>query len=201
MSDFFAFKDFPLFVFALIGVAVASLIMYGIRNSEENWENLLFWNVITVTNYLMTLQRWHFMFVTFIIQVINKWSRWIKLSSKKVNDYTIASINPRLVTIYELLRKYKVSHNKATTLATELFLKLPPESQVPSKHEVEEFVKKRQTKIWVFKKESLFVTGVAVLHWQPKVSSMSGHRLKENGGLIQFVMTVGMMEKTKNLLE
>ena len=59
------------------------------------------------------------------------------MSSKKIKDNTITSINPRLVAIYELLRKYKVSHNKATALATELFLKLPPESQVPSKHEVE----------------------------------------------------------------
>lgn len=65
------------------------------------------------------------------------------MNNKKVSDYTITSINPRLVAIYELLRKYKVSHNKATVLATELFKKLPAESQIPSKHEVEEFLKKR----------------------------------------------------------
>lgn len=36
MSDYFAFKDFPLFIFTLVGIALASLVFYGIKNSEEN---------------------------------------------------------------------------------------------------------------------------------------------------------------------
>ena len=67
------------------------------------------------------------------------------MSSKKVKGNTITTINPRLVAIYELLRKFKVSDKKAHELAIELFKKLPAESQVPSKHEVEEFVRRRGT--------------------------------------------------------
>jgi hypothetical protein len=34
MTDYFAFKDFHLFVFAVVGVIIAGLAMYGARNSE-----------------------------------------------------------------------------------------------------------------------------------------------------------------------
>jgi len=66
------------------------------------------------------------------------------LSSKKVKANTMIGVNPRLLTIYELLRGYKVSEKKATLLATELFNKLPAESRVPTKHEIDDFFKNRK---------------------------------------------------------
>jgi len=36
MTDYWAFKDFPLFIFSLIGIVIVSLAMYGVRNSEDN---------------------------------------------------------------------------------------------------------------------------------------------------------------------
>lgn len=66
------------------------------------------------------------------------------MSSKKVNGKTMIGVNPRLLAIYELLRGFKVSEKKATLLATELFKKLPAESQVPSKQEMDDFFKNRK---------------------------------------------------------
>ena len=67
-------------------------------------------------------------------------------NNKKVKDDTILTLNPRLVAIYELLRGFKLSESKALVLSTDLFKKLPPESQVASKREVDDMIKRRESK-------------------------------------------------------
>ena len=67
--------------------------------------------------------------------------------NKKIKGNENILLNPRFVALYELIRSFRVEQKKALVLTKELFLKLPAESQVATKREIDKYINERSASI------------------------------------------------------